>query len=229
MLLRRAFNARAGSLLLDEAMEFGLLRILITCATLNCATEVNNHLRYILRQVIPAGLVWEYVAKHLAESYYSALELVGTDAFRNCTIYKEWEDFVIMAEDRLEFMDEFNSPEFVSFKACDNIAVRLTLVDLPNIKLTHPSSILQCGEIDERKYFSRCSRCNAAYYCDDECQKADWRQGGHRGVCRPFSLLSLSESFPCFLSQKTQTLPTAECMQPKIYTRQRLFLRALLH
>ncbi|KAJ7898082.1 hypothetical protein B0H13DRAFT_2521086 [Mycena leptocephala] len=191
MLLRRAFNAPAGSLLLDEAMEFGLLRILITCATLNCATEVNNHLRYILRQVIAAGLVWEYVAKHLAESYYSALELVETDAFRNCAIYKEWEDFVIMAEDRLEFMDEFNSPEFVSFKACDNMA---------------------CGEIDEREYFNRCSRCNAAYYCDDECQKADWRQGGHRGVCRPFGLLSLTE-----------------CMQPKIYTRQRLFLRALLH
>lgn len=127
MLLRRAFNAPAGSLLLDEAMEFGLLRILITCATLNCATEVNNHLRYILRKVIAAGLVWEYVAKHLAESYYSALELVETDAFRNCAIYKEWEDFVIMAEDRLEFMDEFNSPEFVSFKACDNMAVRFNV------------------------------------------------------------------------------------------------------
>ncbi|KAJ7802334.1 hypothetical protein B0H14DRAFT_3488561 [Mycena olivaceomarginata] len=191
MLLRRAFNAPAGSLLLEEAMEFGLLRILITCATLNCATEVNNHLRYILWQVIPAGLVWEYVAKHLAESYYSALELVETDAFRNCAIYKEWEDFVIMAEDRLEFMDEFNSAEFVSFKACDNMA---------------------CGEIDEREYFNRCSRCNAAYYCDDGCQKADWRQGGHRGVCHPFGHLSLTE-----------------CMQPKIYTRQRLFLRALLH
>lgn len=44
-------------------------------------------------------------------------------------------------------------------------------------------SYLRCAEVQGGKS-KRCTGCRTARYCSTACQHADWRQGGHRQVCR---------------------------------------------
>jgi len=71
---------------------------------------------------------------------------------------------------------------------------------------------LQCTEIDVKSAFRRCSGCQSFYYCSKTCQIADWREGGHRETCGSYGTL--------FLSEKNKD---------DFGTRQRSFLRALVH
>ncbi|KAL6709908.1 hypothetical protein ACN47E_000693 [Coniothyrium glycines] len=48
-----------------------------------------------------------------------------------------------------------------------------------NIALTSKPCTTCSGQLARR----RCSRCKAAYYCDRNCQKTDWKS--HRSVCEP--------------------------------------------
>ena len=34
-----------------------------------------------------------------------------------------------------------------------------------------------------------CSRCRITVYCDEQCQRNDWTEGGHKGECRAFNAL----------------------------------------
>ncbi|PRW58358.1 hypothetical protein C2E21_2893 [Chlorella sorokiniana] len=44
-------------------------------------------------------------------------------------------------------------------------------------------SYLRCAQVQGAK-IKRCTGCRAVRYCSVACQHADWRQGGHRQVCR---------------------------------------------
>ncbi|KAJ7479497.1 hypothetical protein FB451DRAFT_1239105 [Mycena latifolia] len=43
----------------------------------------------------------------------------------------------------------------------------------------------------EKTQFKRCKNCKS-YYCSEECQYSDWKNGGHREVCTDRRLLDLS-------------------------------------
>ncbi|KAF2026573.1 hypothetical protein EK21DRAFT_73862, partial [Setomelanomma holmii] len=51
----------------------------------------------------------------------------------------------------------------------------------------------------------RCSRCKAAYYCDKNCQKSDWKT--HRNVCEP---VAQGYSAPATPNFSTPASPTNE-------------------
>lgn len=40
-----------------------------------------------------------------------------------------------------------------------------------------------CGTSKEVSSLKRCSKCHTATYCDETCQKADWKRGGHKLEC----------------------------------------------
>ncbi|KAJ7628251.1 hypothetical protein DFH06DRAFT_1338696 [Mycena polygramma] len=73
-------------------------------------------------------------------------------------------------------MDGLVSP----IKACDNIEVVLGLFS--SIALER-LTLGQCDTIAQNVHFRRCSGCRNSYYCSYECQKFDWRTGGHREHC----------------------------------------------
>lgn len=41
-----------------------------------------------------------------------------------------------------------------------------------------------CGIVSPRKSFLVCSRCKKAYFCDEVCQKFDWKEHNHKAVCK---------------------------------------------
>ncbi|KAJ7932046.1 hypothetical protein B0H13DRAFT_1857462 [Mycena leptocephala] len=102
-----------------------------------------------------------------------------------------WIRFVHLVEERTIFLGSFSAENRTSSKACDNI---------------------ECGVIQERTNFRRCSR---------SCQRADWRSG-HRNVCQEsyvgFSVALYSEHSTC--TDHWRTLGGH---------REREFLCALLH
>ncbi|CAE7211708.1 Zinc finger MYND domain-containing protein [Pyrenophora teres f. teres] len=49
----------------------------------------------------------------------------------------------------------------------------------------------------------RCSRCKAAYYCDRNCQKSDWKT--HRNVCEPITQTYSAPATPNFSNPASPT------------------------
>ena len=39
-----------------------------------------------------------------------------------------------------------------------------------------------CGK--EGKGYKQCSRCTCVYYCSVDCQRKDWKEGGHKDECK---------------------------------------------
>ncbi|KAJ7116887.1 hypothetical protein C8R44DRAFT_791594 [Mycena epipterygia] len=154
--------------MLEEALDADLLRVIVTCATLPCARKINHHLRSLLRRAISSGLFYYYVVAQLQSSRAAVEELVSTDAFKNCSVYGEWEHFMTVTDDRFDVLTDVDYP---AEKACDN---------------------LKCDIIDEKSSFERCSGCKSVYYCSRECQITDWQEGAHRKACRSYQSASLS-------------------------------------
>ncbi|KAJ7804331.1 hypothetical protein B0H14DRAFT_2612430 [Mycena olivaceomarginata] len=94
MLLERILLASPGYLWIEEAMDAGLIQVIVSCAT---GTRIGQ-------------------------------ELVSTEEFQTCDISSHWGRFMSLANERLEFLAEFDSAEFVSPTACDNLAGSWTTV-----------------------------------------------------------------------------------------------------
>ncbi|KAJ7938958.1 hypothetical protein B0H13DRAFT_1941374 [Mycena leptocephala] len=173
MLLERILLASPGYLWLEEALDAGLIQVIIGCAISHTRTEQTTaHLCFLIDLVLPAALVSYYVLRQLKWSSAGVQELVSREEFQTSGIYNHWTSFMSLADERLGLLAEFDSLEFVSPKACDN---------------------LSCGKIKRKRAFSRCSGCKAMYYCDSACQAVDWRDGGHRNFCHSYRSLCLTE------------------------------------
>ncbi|KAJ7113653.1 hypothetical protein C8R44DRAFT_741235 [Mycena epipterygia] len=172
----------SGCFMLEEALITDLLRAIVTCATLPCARKINHHLRDLLRRAIPSGLIYYYVVVQLQSSRAAVEELVSTDAFKNSSVYGEWEHFMTVTDDRFDVLADVAYPAEM---ACDN---------------------LKCDIIDEKPAFERCSGCKLVYYCSRECQIADWREGSHRKACRSYESASLTLKATAELSKPIFTV-----------------------
>jgi len=53
-------------------------------------------------------------------------------------------------------------------------------------------SYLRCAEVQGGKS-KRCSGCRIARFCSVACQHNDWRQGGHKQVCRLLGVLAMPQ------------------------------------
>ncbi|KAK7017816.1 hypothetical protein R3P38DRAFT_2985551 [Favolaschia claudopus] len=96
---------------LEPALEAGILKVIVSCATLSCSSMVYLSSRYLLRVGIPLGLV--------RRSFYELEDATATAEFRHSKIFEDWEIFVKLARGRIEILDDeqFEEP----WKACDNL------------------------------------------------------------------------------------------------------------
>ncbi|KAK7040460.1 hypothetical protein R3P38DRAFT_2612385 [Favolaschia claudopus] len=88
-------------------------------------------------------------------------------------IWTGWFEFKTLIQSRLHLVEELNSKDFSSNRACWNI-------ECPLLKV--PKSELR-----------KCARCHLALYCSPACQKSAWKTYGHRNLCRSATAASKSD------------------------------------
>ncbi|KAF8160430.1 hypothetical protein K438DRAFT_2071018 [Mycena galopus ATCC 62051] len=157
-----------------DAVASGLLQSILYGATLfrDDDPEVLG-LSHIVTQTLPASTVYLTVLAEI-EKQLRALEDIDemVPDLKHCWIYKYWQSFKMIAEDRISLMKR-QAKDIVLFKACDNT---------------------ECGAIRERTEFKRCSECLGVYYCSPECQKIDWTRGDHRAACQSIRMFVFKNS-----------------------------------
>ncbi|KAJ6553296.1 hypothetical protein B0H19DRAFT_1156114 [Mycena capillaripes] len=170
-----------------NSLNAGLFRTIIYCATLTGGDSSGlTSLRELLTRTLPAATVYRTVLVELDAQFRNVALMARAEApeFQNTEFYQPWSYFVSLALGRIALVNEMDS---YNHKACDN---------------------MECGIINKRTDFKRCSHCRRVYYCSVDCQKNDWRSGGHREMCQSVRAFGFTNE------------PAA---------RTRSFMRALLH
>ncbi|KAJ7148984.1 hypothetical protein C8R43DRAFT_1128749 [Mycena crocata] len=167
-ILWRLMRFRNMHHLLGDALGHGLLRCIVRCGQRPALVKSNPYLKTFLTRFLPAATVYCGALRGIQQALFDVKELVCTAAFQSSEIFFDWTQFVSIAESRIKLLNSFDGRKERSMKACDNLA---------------------CNKIEEKNKFRRCSGCMNCYYCSPECQRSDWKVGGHRAACvtcRPF-------------------------------------------
>ncbi|KAJ7136192.1 hypothetical protein C8R46DRAFT_1201331 [Mycena filopes] len=172
------FSGPRAHRLIREAIRAGLLRSLMSAAVAN-----NGAIKFLHRILgkLMRHLVYYSVLSCLPQALRDVRHLQCATAFSHCELFDTRSEFWVLAQERLDIMAEYESPDFVSSKACDNV---------------------KCGSIHRKRDLMRCSSCNSQYYCSPRCQKTDWHDG-HRNTCH--TRASLYDEFPGHLGTRDQS------------------------
>ncbi|KAJ6605427.1 hypothetical protein DFH09DRAFT_1121380 [Mycena vulgaris] len=187
-MLRSMLASDPGYIWINEALAAGLLRAIVVFAS------KPGHVSAEMLE----SILWTILARHAV--YYSVLvcielalhelaDLVAAKSFQTSKLYPVWMRLIRLVELRLEQIRFYESENYTSMKACDNMS---------------------CSVIAPKRNFRSCGACHGVFYCAEQCQSADWRDGGHRELCKYIRTHSLRDPDP-------------------VNTRDRSFFRAILH
>ncbi|KAJ7710917.1 hypothetical protein B0H17DRAFT_1123998 [Mycena rosella] len=160
-LLVHSAESNSGSEAMREALMYGLLRVLVLQARRR-DDAVDALMRTLVGQILPARTIYLDVLFELDFSLRRVAAMAPTHTFTMSAISEEWRNFIALLNDRLGVKKQWSTGEYVRRKACDN---------------------MECGKIDTKNFFRRCSGCKYQHYCSRACQITDWR-AGHREVCQ---------------------------------------------
>ncbi|KAK7035792.1 MYND-type domain-containing protein [Favolaschia claudopus] len=150
-----------------DALGSGLLSAIVSAVVI-CKDFDKTHLEssplcFLLANTLPTSTVYHSVVSVMNETLSKTHTIAMlSSSFKKSHLCNWWHFFVNLAEERIRIMKRIESKEEDSKKACYN---------------------LECGLIEKKEEFRRCSQCLYAYYCSRECQKQDWKDGGHREAC----------------------------------------------
>ncbi|KAJ6452690.1 hypothetical protein C8R47DRAFT_1168963 [Mycena vitilis] len=176
ILLERLLTAPSWYLLLPDALDAGLLRMLLNCA-MRFGSYFDYHLEYLMEKLMVGGLVYYRVVAATKRAVVDAEKISSTRKFEALDIYDHWITFTMVVEERLALKKHVDRVGVT--RACDNI---------------------ECAQVQGSAQRRRCSGCDAFYYCSTDCQVVDWKKGGHRKNCRLYNIMSLAKSPACPLS-----------------------------
>ncbi|KAJ7457789.1 hypothetical protein FB451DRAFT_1509087 [Mycena latifolia] len=109
---------------ITEALEAGLLRAIISCATYHgiSTPATRERLHKLLTTVLPQSLIYHSVLSIIKGVFKTVEDLVHTKRFLRSQIIAEWDAFKDLLQKRLRVLNWFNSPEFEPDRDCDNMA-----------------------------------------------------------------------------------------------------------
>ncbi|KAJ7648345.1 hypothetical protein DFH06DRAFT_575091 [Mycena polygramma] len=143
-----------------DAIPAGLLPAIIRSSIICDGDDFEcTSLYEVVDIMLPAATVYRSVLLQLEPQLDNVKEIADSPAFQATTMAEIWDYFAEVAQEHIEL--ELAAGATSSQKACDN---------------------MECGIIQEKQEFQRCSHCQQVYYCSSECQKRDWRSG-HRESC----------------------------------------------
>ncbi|KAJ6461595.1 hypothetical protein C8R47DRAFT_1202414 [Mycena vitilis] len=199
--LKSLFASPPGYPWIIQALDAGLLRAILGAGKM---TGVDHtQLKYILRVNLPGSTVYYSVLAQLQTS------LADTDSeLKNMLpnlvpdVRTQYTTFLRLALERIAFKKEYDLPHLASYVACDN---------------------MNCGKIDVKSNFRRCSGCRQRLYCCSKCQALDWNVAdGHRAYCG-----RLAPGAKLYIEPDGRLKTTAG--EPDLSKRDTSFLRALVH
>ncbi|KAJ6450973.1 hypothetical protein C8R47DRAFT_1329793 [Mycena vitilis] len=147
-----------------DAISAGLLRALIRCSIVCDKSSRNvqaSALRRLLAFILPGSTAYHTVVARLEARMHDVEALVKSEAFKDSGMYGDWCSFADLASRRIGLLNDRAAEEHVTLKACDN---------------------MECGLIQSKIGFRRCSHCQQVFYCSPGCQIKDWK-AGHRQTC----------------------------------------------
>ncbi|KAJ7669867.1 hypothetical protein DFH06DRAFT_1468633 [Mycena polygramma] len=142
----------------------------------------------LLLDILPAATVNCNVLADMGTAYMALEGTISEDGFHP-KVWAAWTAFSELLVERMDVLRDFDTRADVSLKACDN---------------------MECHIIQEKTQLMRCTGCRDLLYCSRECQRLDWREGGHRDQC---------------VVHRRQRIEIELAATP----RERAFMRALLH
>ncbi|KAJ7830517.1 hypothetical protein B0H14DRAFT_2807390, partial [Mycena olivaceomarginata] len=171
-LLERLLDTPMGYRWLPAAIEAGLLAVMAGVA-IEFPTVFDDRLRFLLTKLLPDGLLYYHVVAAIENILDDLADIWSSEELEELEIFDDWSSFRYLAESRVQLLHSLQSTG-----SCDN---------------------LECGKIQERSRFRRCTGCKTSKYCNKECQIADWKCGEHRNHCGSLTTLILAETNTCTL------------------------------
>ncbi|KAK6969192.1 hypothetical protein R3P38DRAFT_2671213 [Favolaschia claudopus] len=139
-----------------------------------CGSNVFAQGIQTVEEFAPLDFVLSFVAQAtcdyralcaMADSLFMALEFDESPENPDApAIWTGWFEFKALIQSRLQLLEEFESKDVSSNRACWNI-------ECPRLKV--PKTSLR-----------KCARCHLALYCSTDCQKSAWKTYSHRSLCR---------------------------------------------
>ncbi|KAJ7124000.1 hypothetical protein C8R43DRAFT_1031523 [Mycena crocata] len=155
---------------LEAAIDTGLLRTILICATLPIHVDLYSPLHRFISDVLQENLVYYDVVALLKAAMLNTSDLWSMKEFKESRIFGDWEVFTAYLDKHIAVLEDMDNSHS-TYAACDN---------------------LECGVVLDRSQFRRCAGCKSFYYCSLACQNIDWQQGGHRRECGAKTALTLS-------------------------------------
>ncbi|KAJ7153899.1 hypothetical protein C8R43DRAFT_443172 [Mycena crocata] len=167
LFLARLFLREGGHHYIPSAISQGLLGALICAGHFD--GPMQSHMTLFFYGILPRTLISYHAVAALEGALPDAEECASSPVFRRSPGFDKWQRFCTSTKRSLAVLKFCE--QYVPDKACDNI---------------------DCHIIKSKTEFRRCSRCLNVYYCSTDCQKIDWRTGGHRDICGEYNTLRLS-------------------------------------
>jgi hypothetical protein len=109
---------------MTESLEAGLIQAIISCADhCNPTPQALDCVRRYLAVFIPESLIYHSIPSNITNSLAAVEDFVHTERFLESGIYDEWRALRTLVEDRLRVLTWFNTEDYESYRACDNIEV----------------------------------------------------------------------------------------------------------
>ncbi|KAJ7432946.1 hypothetical protein FB451DRAFT_358513 [Mycena latifolia] len=190
-----------------DALRAGLLKAIVSSIPMEI-----EHVLELLTCFLPAHAVHHTVLAHLRRLPPALDKIVKTfdPAVRQTPHFAAWMMFCKLVIEREDLQMSLDLVHPSHQLACDNMA---------------------CGKISARTSLMRCSGCRSTSYCSAECQRRDWKEGGHRAECMRRNARRLDESDGALTSRDRQFLRELlhhdyETQRPEIIRRQLDFVEA---
>jgi hypothetical protein len=115
---------------ITEALKAGLLRTIFKAG--RRAAADHTEIKRLLRTTLPNAMVYHSVLSQLQISLEDAA-IDGTMRRLQLSVRTEYNRFLKLASDRLNMKNWYDSPEYISRQACDNMDVRPMVFSLSTL------------------------------------------------------------------------------------------------
>ncbi|KAJ7713431.1 hypothetical protein B0H16DRAFT_1621259 [Mycena metata] len=146
-------------------------------ALMSVAQRKEPYLTSNIVRALTSSLIHHSVAKQIDISVREVLPTIPIVAapHKQDEVAKDLRLFLPHVLERLQVLSDYDNGNSISSQACDN---------------------MKCGIILPKSQLRRCSQCTKRYYCSETCQVLDWRDDGHRTVCKALKQSKLDFGSP---------------------------------